>query len=248
MTEKDTKAEEAHDEEFYDDYNENDDYLISKALGNIKSDEGTARSRPRRIPLYYIQLDDEDKIPKMPEKILKEPNDDEFKKKIDALKEKNNEKSKSIQENIEKIKQEKMGVRSDDKDNPYEKKKVVNKKIKDLNIEINKLEQDIAPIRNKFTALSNKVKSYERYHFPNNPKRVAQDLKKIKEKISFAAINVTEETELIKRKAILEDYEKDLNEFIKFKNENNEALNKAKQPKDEKKKIICRKRKIRQRN
>ena len=37
MTEKDTtvtKGEEAQDEEFFDDNNENDDYLI-KALGNI---------------------------------------------------------------------------------------------------------------------------------------------------------------------------------------------------------------------
>ena len=59
MTEKDTTVatgEEAKDEEFYDDYNENDDYLISKALGNIKLDEGTARSRPRRIPLYNLKM------------------------------------------------------------------------------------------------------------------------------------------------------------------------------------------------
>ena len=128
-----------------------------------------------------------------------------------------------------------MGVKSDDKDNPYEKRKLVNARIKELNIEINNHEQSIAPIRNKFTALSNKVKSYERYHFPNNPKRVAADLKKIKEKISFAAINVTEETELIKRKALLEDYQKDLNEFLKFKEENNETLNKTKPAKEEKK-------------
>lgn len=64
MTEKDTKVEEVHDEEFYDDYNENDNYYIDKALGNIKDDPGSVRSRPRRIPVYWIQLDDKDKIPK----------------------------------------------------------------------------------------------------------------------------------------------------------------------------------------
>jgi uncharacterized coiled-coil protein SlyX len=51
-----------------------------------------------------------------------------------------------------------MGVRSDDKDNLYEKRKLVNARIKELDIEINNHEQSIGPISNKFTALSNKVK------------------------------------------------------------------------------------------
>ena len=106
-----------------------------------------------------------------------------------------------------------------------------------MNIEINNHEQSIAPLRNKFNELSNKVKQYEKYHFPSNPKRLAAELKKIKEKISFAAINVTEETELIKRKGILEDYEKDLLEFIKFKEENMESLNKSKKPKEERQQL-----------
>ena len=123
MTDKDTKEEEAHDEDFYDDYNENDNYLIDKALGNIKDDPGSVRSRPRRIPIYKIQLSDEDKIPKMPENILQEPKDEEYQKKIDELKKKNNEKRASIDEYIEKRKQETMGVESDDKENVFQKKK-----------------------------------------------------------------------------------------------------------------------------
>ena len=107
MTEKDTK-EEIKEEENYDDYyNENDNYYIDKALGNIKDDPGTARSRPRRIPVYKIQLTDEDKIPKMPEKLVKEPKDEEFQKKIDELKKQNQSKQNSIKEYLEKIKQEK---------------------------------------------------------------------------------------------------------------------------------------------
>ena len=85
MTEKDTK-EETNEYENYDDYyNENDNYYIDKALGNIKDDPGSKRSRPRRIPVYKIQLTDEEKIPPMPEKLLKEPKDEEFKKKIDLI-------------------------------------------------------------------------------------------------------------------------------------------------------------------
>ena len=234
MTEKDTNYEETQDEEFYDNYNETDDYYINKALGNIKNDEGTARSRPARKPLYQIRIEDEEQIPKMPDKIIRDPKDEDFKKRINDLKAKNKQKSDNIKENIEKIKQEKLGIRSDDKMKIIKELKEVKTKIKDLNKEINDHEQSIAPIKNKFNLLNNKVKSYERYRFPHNPKRVAQELKKLREKISFAAINVTEETELIKRKDVLEEYEKALNEFLKFKEQNNEALNKTKKPREEK--------------
>ena len=111
MTEKDTKAEEVQDDEFYDDYNENDNYLIDKALGNIKDDPGSVRSRPRRIPLYKLQLTDEDKIPPMPDKILQEPKDAEFQKKIDELKKKNKEKKASIDEYIKKKKTRNNGCK-----------------------------------------------------------------------------------------------------------------------------------------
>ena len=89
MTEKDTNYDETQDEEFYDNYNETDDYYINKALGNIKNDEGTARSRPARKPLYQLTLNDEDQIPKKPDKILREPRDEDFKKRINDLKAKN---------------------------------------------------------------------------------------------------------------------------------------------------------------
>ena len=125
MTEKDTRVEEAQDEDFYDDYNESDNYLIDKALGNIKDDPGTARSRPRRIPLYELTLKDESTIPQKPEKILPKPKDEEFQKRINDLKQKSNDKKKSIEEQIEKRKQEIAGVKSDDKNNPFEKKKLI---------------------------------------------------------------------------------------------------------------------------
>ena len=164
MTEKDTK-EEIKEEENYDDYyNENDNYYIDKALGNIKDDPGTARSRPRRIPVYKIQLTDEDKIPKMPEKLVKEPKDEEFQKKIDELKKQNQSKQNSIKEYLEKIKQERMGVNSDDKQNLFERKKALTKQINDLSNEIKTIEETLGPIRTKFNSLSDKVKTFDKYH------------------------------------------------------------------------------------
>jgi uncharacterized coiled-coil DUF342 family protein len=238
MTEKDTTEEQVADEEFYDDYNDNDNYYIDKALGNIKDDPGSVRSRPRRIPVSKIQLSDEDKIPKMPDRILPEPKDEDFQKRIDELKQKSDDKKKSIEEYIEKRRQERMGVKSDDKSNVFQQKKDVNAKIKELTEEINKHEQSIAPIRNKFSMLSDKVKSYGKYGLPQNLKKIASEIKKIKEKISFSAININEEQELINRKSLLEEYQKDLKAFLDFKKENNETLNKTKEPKKTKKRII----------
>ena len=239
MTEKDTKEEPKEVENDDDYYNENDNYYIDKALGNIKDDPGSARSRPRRIPLYKIQLTDEEKIPPMPDKILKEPKDEEFQKRIDELKEQNQKKKKSIEEYLEKIRQERMGVNSDDKGNLFERKKKINEKIKELNDEINNLEQSIIPIKNKFNALNDKVKSYEKYHLPNHLNKLNAEIKKIKEKISFAPVSVNEETELINRKNLLEEYQKALKAFIDFKKENNEALNKAKEPKQKRKELFA---------
>ena len=125
---KDTKQT-TKEEDFYDDYNENDDYLMDKALGNIKNDPGSRRSRPRRIPIYKLTVDDSEKISKMPEKILKEPNDAEYKKRIDALLAESNKKKESIKELFEKKKQESFGVKSDDKNNIFQKKKNYQKKL-----------------------------------------------------------------------------------------------------------------------
>ena len=84
------------------------------------------------------------------------------------MKEQNRKKKESINEYIEKIKQERMGVKSDDKGNLFERRKKINEEIKTLNEEINKIEEDIIPIRNKFNLLSDKVKTYEKYHLPNH--------------------------------------------------------------------------------
>ena len=82
MTEKDTKEEEVHDEDFFDDYNENDNYLIDKALWNIKDNPCGVHNRPWRIPLYIIQFLDEDKTVKMPDHILPEQKYKSTKKKL----------------------------------------------------------------------------------------------------------------------------------------------------------------------
>ena len=233
MTEKDTKEETNQYDNYDDYYNENDNYYIDKALGNIKDDPGSKRSRPRRIPVYKIQLTDEEKIPPMPEKLLKEPKDDEFQKKIDELKEQNKKKQDSIKEYFEKIKQERMGIKTDEKGNLFDKKKELNDKINELNDIINKEEEEITPIRTKFNALNDKVKSYEKYHLPIQLNKLNSEIKKIKEKLSFAPVSVNQETELFNRKNLLEEYQVALKAFLDFKKENSEALNKTREPKKE---------------
>ena len=244
MTEQDTK-EDFKEEENYDDYyNENDNYYIDKALGNIKDDPGTARSRPRRIPIYKIQLTDEEKIPKMPEKILKEPKDEEFQKRIDELKKQNQSKQNSIKEYLEKIRQEKMGVESDDKTNIFEQIKSINEQIKKLSDQINVMEESIGPIRAKFNTLSDKVKTYDKYHLSPYLNKISTDIRKIKEKISFSSVSVKEEAELINRKNLLEEYYKVLKDFVDFKKENKDALNKVKEPKEKRKELFDKKDKL----
>ena len=244
MTEKDTKEETNEYQNDDDYYNEYDNYYIDKALGNIKDDPGSARSRPRRIPVYKIQLTDEEKIPPMPDKILKEPKDDEFQKRIDELKAQNQKKQESIKEYIEKIKQEKMGVKSDEKGNLFDKLKEVNNQIKDLTSIIDAAEQEILPLRTKFNTLNDKVKSYEKYHLPNHLNKLNAEIKKIKEKISFAPVSVNEEAELTNRKYLLEEYQKVLKELVEFKKEHSEELNKSREPKLKRKGLYEEKKKL----
>ena len=68
----------------------------------------------------------------MPEKLLKEPKDEEFQKRIDDLKQQNQKKQESIKEYLEKIKQEKMGVKTDEKGNLFDRKKELNEQIKKI--------------------------------------------------------------------------------------------------------------------
>ena len=50
-------------EDDYYDYN-NDNNIMDVALGNIKDDPASIRSRPRRLKYWQLTLEDEDKIPK----------------------------------------------------------------------------------------------------------------------------------------------------------------------------------------
>ena len=124
------------------------------------------------------------------------------------------------------------------------KKKELNDKINDLNIIINKDEEEIAPIRTKFNTLNDKVKSYEKYHLPTHLNKLNLEIKKIKEKLSFAPVSVNQETELFNRKNLLEEYQTALKAFIDFKKENNEALNKTREPKQKRKELIEQRKKI----
>ena len=114
--EKDTKQEtevkettpEENEEEYYDD---NDNYIIGKVLkGNIKDDPASVRSRPRNTPVSRLTLSDEDKIPKMPEKILPMPlSQEEYDKKRKEFIERMNKKRESIKKCYDDMKKENLG-------------------------------------------------------------------------------------------------------------------------------------------
>ena len=95
-TKIETTSYEEEEDEIIDDYN-NDNNIMDKALGNIKNDPASARSRPRRKPINQLTIEDEKTIPKMPDKIIKKPNLDEFNKKIKDLKEQKKKKGAKYQ-------------------------------------------------------------------------------------------------------------------------------------------------------
>ena len=77
----------------------------------------------------------------MPDKILKEPNDESYKKRIQELKEANKKKTENIKELIEKKKQESYGVKSDDKSNVFAQHKELSEKRKQLRQAIDNIEK-----------------------------------------------------------------------------------------------------------
>ena len=199
------------------DYDEYADYVFDKALGNIKDDEGTRRSRPRKVPLYQLQIEDKDNIPKMPEKILREPNEEEYKKKIEELKNANKLKSKNIGELIKKKKKEILGIKGEDKNNIFQQHKELIEEAKKIKELIKKDEDAIAPIRSKYNLLNEKVKSYEKFHYSTNRKIIESRIRKIQEQLSFGELTTHEESNLHEEKSNLENYLKILIEFIDFK-------------------------------
>ena len=195
--------EEENDDDFFDN-NNNDNNIMDKALGNIKDDPASARSRPRRKPINQLTLEDEVSIPKMPDKIIKKPNQEEFNKKINDLIQKKKQKGANISEYYAKINEEKTGVKKDDKSNIFKERKELKEKIDELKKFIQNEDKDVGPLRNTLKELNEEVRKYERYHFSNKPEVIFGQIRDIKEKLSFGELTSTEEKQLIDKKSLLE--------------------------------------------
>ena len=235
-TETQLPYEEENDDDFYDNYN-NDNNIIDKALGNIKDDPASARSRPRRKPINQLTLEDEVSIPKMPDKIIKKPNEEEFNKKIEDLIQQKKKKGANISEYYAKINEERTGVKKDDKSNIFKEKKELLVKRNELAKFIQNEDKDVVPLRNTLRELTDEVRKYERYHFSNKPEVILAQIRDIKEKLSFSELTSTEEKKLIEKKPLLEEYYKQLKKLHDFKEKNKDALNKTSKERKELKDI-----------
>ena len=224
-------------EDDYYDYN-NDNNIMDVALGNIKDDPASIRSRPRRLKYWQLTLEDEDKIPKMPEKILKQPNEENFHKEIEKLKSEKNQKGKNISDLYNKITEEKTGIKQEDKVKLNERKKELKKRKDELKSILENEDKGSEEIREELRNLTDEVRKYERYHFSKNPNVILNQIRDIKEKLSFSELSSTEEKQLMEKKPLLEEYYKPCKKLFDFKEKNKHLLVKKSLPEREELKKI----------
>ena len=129
---KDTKKEEEeYEEDNGDYYDDTDNYYIEKTLHqNIKDDPASVRSRPNPS-ISKLQITDEDKIPKMPEKILPMPlTQEEYDKKKDEYLDRLAKKKESIDKLYQQLKEEKSGIKNSKSSDSQQFKDLLEKKKK----------------------------------------------------------------------------------------------------------------------
>jgi len=235
--EKDTKTEsknEPETKEFYDDEYENEVLMDEAIHGNMKNDPASKRSRPKdknynreknQKPyfksIWELTLDDEEKIPKMPEKILKEPESEKnLNTKIEAIQSEIDKKKQTLNELYNKIDAERTGIKKEDKNNIFEMKKNLQQEKKNLLNEINKDEESIKNLVEERTKLKDEMKKYEKFHYPNKIYQVQNLIKNIQEELSFGSLTPNEEKKKNLEKDNLNEYLKFLTKFHKFFAEN----------------------------
>ena len=214
-TEKETSKKETENKETYDDEYENEVLMDEAIHGNMKNDPASKRSRPK--DKYYnnrqknqkpyfksiwdLTLEDEEKIPKMPEKILKEPESEKnLNTKLEAIQNEIENKKKTIKELYDKITAEKTGMKKDDKNNIYEQKKNLFQEKKNLEEEIKKDEESIKDVVEERNKLKDEMKRYEKFHYPNKIYLVQNQIKTIQEELSFGSLTPNEEKKKKPRK------------------------------------------------
>lgn len=223
---KETAPEETKYQNEEDFYNDEDDYVFGKVLkGGIKADPASARSRPRLIPLYKIQIADKDKIPKMPEKILPMPlTQEQFDRKIQEYKNQLKEKSNHIKDLFKEKQKIELGLQGevnsvvDQRRNLFKQKKEIQAKLNEI---------DDGTIKKKLNDFQNELNQYDKFHFPTNLNQVQQEIKSIKESLSFSDLTINEEKKLNDRKNNLELYYDLLKQKVNYREKNKDILQKT---------------------
>ena len=209
-----------------------DNYMMDKILSTREPN-----LYDENVPIEEITLEDEKKIPKMPENILSKPDKDSFNKLIDSYKKQIKEKRDLIEINILKI-HEKKNDYDENIDDPIfnEKKKLKERKGELINILKEKKETNL-PIRNKIRELKDDLKQYERYHLSTKIKVILNEIENIKEQLCFSKLTSQEEKKLINRKQLLNEYLIPLKKLNDYKLENKDLLQSTSEEKEELKTI-----------
>ena len=224
---KDTKKEEEeYEEDNGDYYDDTDNYYIEKTLHqNIKDDPASVRSRPNPS-ISKLQITDEDKIPKMPEKILPMPlTQEEYDKKKDEYLDRLAKKKESIDKLYQQLKEEKSGIKNSKISDSQQFNDLLEKK-KKLKEELEKEENKHMEKKKKLEELTAEVKKYDKMKFPTNPAAIQKEIQQIQESLSFGDLTITEEKKYNEEKLHLEAYFQALKELREYKEANKEIFKK----------------------
>jgi hypothetical protein len=162
-------------------------------------DPGAVRSRPGRIPLSKLTVDDEEKIPEKPKDILEKPNDKHYERTLKEIEEKIKKHLDSIKNLKEQIKKEKYG--STPEREKLQKEKVdLKPKADEINKEIEKIEKELAKPEAERKILKNQKESLQKEVEFTDIRQIDAEIKSIQHKLGFSSLNLSEEKKLIDRK------------------------------------------------
>lgn len=223
-TETQEQTEEEYSNDFYDD---SDNYIIGKVLKQSLIKDPTF-NLPRNTPVSKLTLKDEDSIPKMPETILSMPlTQEEFDNKRKEYIEKMNKKKEDIKKLFEEIKRVYAGLKGDKKNKINDEYAQLKKRREEIEKEIKIEEEKNSEIKNKMEQLTEEVKQFDKLKLIPNIRIIEEEIKYIQESLSFDDLSVTEEKNLLDRKASVVAYLKAIKEQREFKSKNRDKLQKG---------------------
>ena len=223
-TETQEQTEEEYSNDFYDD---TDNYIIGKALmQSLKKDPES--TRPRNTPVSKLTINDEDSIPKMPDKILPMPlTQEEFDNKRMEYIEQMNNKKENIKKLFEEIKRVYAGLKGDKKNKINDEYAQLKKRREDIEKAL-KIEDDKnSEIKSTIDKLNEEVKQFDKLKLIPNIRIIEEEIKSIQESLSFGDLSAAEEKALLDRKASVVAYLKAIRQQREYKSKNRDKLQKG---------------------